>query len=94
MNGGDDNSYSAELWDGDDFLVWGAGEINPYGKISHAKFREYGFIKIDKDIYEKYKNVIVDKYFIFHTGIVAAIQNYQRTIKNMLTIQPAVEQKK
>lgn len=46
LNGGDDNSYSAELWDGDDFLVWGDREINPYGKISHAKFREYGFIKI------------------------------------------------
>ncbi|WP_082383950.1 DUF4280 domain-containing protein [Chryseobacterium sp. ERMR1:04] len=62
LNGGSDNSYSAELWDGDDFLVWGAGEINPYGKISHAKFREYAFIKIPKDIYEKYKKEIIDKY--------------------------------
>ncbi|WP_309428756.1 DUF4280 domain-containing protein [Chryseobacterium sp.] len=62
LNEGHDNSYSAELWDGDDFLVWGAGEINPYGKISNAKFREYAFIKIPLNIYEKYKNAVVEKY--------------------------------
>lgn len=46
-----DPTNGAEFWDGTDFIAWGLN--NPWGK-SHAKFRQYTKIIINKVLFDKY----------------------------------------
>ncbi|KAF2080645.1 hypothetical protein [Flavobacterium sharifuzzamanii] len=54
LEGKDDLTNGAELWDGTDFLAWGNSEMNPYNKVGQNKFDEYKFIEIPKDIYDSF----------------------------------------
>lgn len=54
--GENDITNGAEFWDGTDFLAWGTNE-NKYDsatKIGHNKFREFKFIEIPRNVYDKY----------------------------------------
>ena len=53
MNGEADPTGGAVLWDGTDFLAWGT---------DHNKFKEYGYISIDKDHLSSFISAQIAKY--------------------------------
>jgi hypothetical protein len=60
-----DPTDGARFWDGVDLLAWGIDtELKPDSstKTGHNKFDEYDFVKIRKDLYDKFVSNIQKKY--------------------------------